>query len=138
MNTSTTVTNPGAGTTGDTILNRVFALDRLTVGASALALTVGALPIARLLDWSTWIVLAVGLGLAPYGWMLHTIVRDRAYHSPSARLSAVGDALWVLASIAVLVVAPEATSTVGKWIVGAQALMVADIGLLKAVGWRRS
>ncbi len=138
MRTSTTISGPDTGATGSTILARIFALDRLTVSVSAAALTLGAIPIARLLDWPTWIVLAVGLGFIPYGWMLHTIVRNEAYASATARLTAVGDALWVVASAAVIVLAADATSTIGAWIIAAQALMVSDIGVTKVVGWRRS
>lgn len=138
MNSSTTIRKSDTKTTGATILAHVFALDRITVSTSAAVLTVGAIPVARLLDWPTWIVLAIGLGFIPYAWMLHTIVRDETYDSSSARLSAVGDALWVVASAAVIVLAPDATSTIGRWIIAAQALMVADIGLMKALGWRRA
>lgn len=138
MSTSTTLTNPDIGTAGPTILTRIFALDRLTVSVSAVALTLGSVPIARLLDWPTWIVLAIGVGFIPYAWMLHTVVRDGAHHGASARLSAVGDALWVIASVAAIVLAADVTSTVGQWMIAGQAVMVADIGLIKAIGWRRS
>ncbi len=138
MTNSMRSTDPGTGTSGPTVLARIFALDRFTVSASAVALTLGASPIAGLLDWPTWIVLAIGVGFIPYGWMLHTIVRSEAYASSAARASAVGDALWVLASLAVIVLAADATSTAGMWIIAAQALMVADIGLIKVIGWRRS
>lgn len=134
----TTATTPGPGTTGSTILARIFAVDRLTVSTSAAALTLGAIPIADLLDWSTRVVLAIGVGLIPYAWLMHTIVRERAYESTAARLTAVGDALWVVASVAAIVLANETTSTVGIWIIAAQAVMVADIGLVKLIGWRRS
>ena len=123
---------------GATILARIFAFDRITASVSAAVLTLGAIPVARLLDWPTWIVLAVGLGLIPYGWMLHTIVRDRNYNSGTARLSAAGDALWVAASVATIVLASDATSTIGAWIVAVQAMMVADSGIIKVIGWRRS
>lgn len=137
MTTSATITKPAPDTDDPTILSRVFIVDRFTVSVSALALTVGAIPIARLLDWPTWIVLSVGIGLIPYAWMLHTVVRNKAFTTAPARLSAVADALWVLASVAVIVLV-DRTSTIGTWLVAAQALMVADIGLLKVVGWRRS
>ncbi len=138
MTTSTAINTPNTATGGSTILSRIFAVDRLTVSASAAVLTLGAIPIAGLLDWPTWIVLAIGLAFIPYGWTLHTIVRDEAYESAAARLSAVGDALWVAGSAAVILLLPEATSTVGKWIIAAQAVAVADIGLFKMLGWRRS
>lgn len=138
MNASTGTTNPETGTAGPTTLARVFALDRLTVSISAGALTLGAIPIAGLLDWPTWIVLTIGVALIPYGWLLHTIVRDEAYHSSTARLTAVGDALWVTASAATIALTAGSTSTIGAWIIAAQAVMVADIGLVKVLGRRRS
>ncbi|MDH4280593.1 MAG: hypothetical protein OEZ14_16195 [Acidimicrobiia bacterium] len=137
MTTSATITNSAHDTTEPNTLSRIFTFDRFTVSVSALALTVGAIPIASLLDWPTWIVLAVGVGLIPYAWMLHTVVRNKAFATAPARLSAVADALWVLASVAVIVLV-DRTSTIGTWLVAAQALMVADIGLIKVVGWRRS
>lgn len=135
---SVTMPDPRTGITSHKILPRIFALDRLTVSASASVLTLGAIPIAHLLDWPIWIVLTIGVGLIPYGWMLHTIVRDNAYDSPTARVSAIGDTLWVIASVGAVVLAADATSTIGTWIIAAQALMVADIGLIKLIGWRRS
>ena len=142
MTTSATTEHPAAdhraGTLTPTILSRIFALDRFTVSASAATLTFGAIPVARLLDWPTWIVLVIGLGFVPYGWLLHTIVRNRSYHSATARATAVGDALWVMASVAVIVMAADVTSDIGQWIIAAQALLVADIGLVKLIGWSRS
>ncbi len=120
------------------MLARIFAIDRLTVSISAVALTLGAIPIARLLDWPTWIVLAIGIGFIPYAAMLHTIVRDGTYRSAAARLTAVGDLLWVVASVMVIALTNDETSTIGLWVIAAQALMVADIGLVKWLGWRRS
>ncbi len=123
---------------GPEILRRIFAFDRMAVVATAAAFTVGAVPVARLLNWPTWIVAAIGVSLIPYGLMLHRVIKHHRYHSTPASLSALTDAVWVVASVAIIVVTAGTTSTVGLWIIAAQALLVADIGLIKMLGWRRS
>jgi hypothetical protein len=137
------VHSQGSGRTGvdagsrRSILTTVFALDRAFAATSAAVLTIGGFWLADLLDWPGWVVTAIGVGLAPYAYLLHVIVRDGLHRSTLARLTAVGDAGWVVGSAALLLGRPQATSTVGAWIIAIVALVVADIGMTKVYGWRQ-
>ncbi len=124
--------------TDNRILRGVFTFDRAFAAASALALTVASPLLADVLDWPTWVVAAIGLALAPYALFLHWVRRSGNLRSVWAKMSAVGDAGWVLGSALLLLGWPDATATAGKWLVVVAAAVVADIGLVKMFGWSRA
>ena len=140
MNTSTQIlTTPRpVPSNGRRILAGVFAVDRALVFSSAAVLTFGGPLVARLLDWPSLVVIAIGLTLVPYGFLVQTIHSRQAYYSGLARLTALGDGAWVAGSVALILGWPAATSTLGKWFVAIIAAVIAEIGLPKVLGWRRS
>lgn len=69
---------------------------------------------------------------------LHLAVGRQERPSPSAvRFAIIGDALWVLGSIAVLLVARDGLTLTGIGLIAVAAVAVADILLLKQIGLGR-
>ena len=116
---------------------RTFVVDRMLSGGSAIALIVGSPAIARVLDWSTPVVIAVGLGLALNTLLLHTIIQRRAFNALLAKVSADVDISWVLASVALAAGLFGDTSTTGRWLIAGGAIGVAGVAALKLVGIAR-
>lgn len=135
--TSSTDTGHPSVRSSNRVLRGVFAFDRAFAASSALVLTLASPILANVLDWPTMVVAAIGLALAPYAFLLHHVYRSTRLRSGLAKFTAGGDAAWVVASIVLLLGWPDATSTVGKWLIAAAAVVVTDIGLTKLYGWSR-
>ncbi len=116
------------------IAERTFVADRVLSGGSALALIVGSSAIASVLDWSTAVVVSIGLGLVLNTLLLHTIIRRRAFSSLLAKVSADIDIAWVLVSLAIAAGLFGETSTIGRWLIAAGAAGVGAVAVLKVVG----
>jgi len=121
----------------NSVLVRIFTVDRNFAALSVMLLTIGSPLVAAVLDWPTMAVAAIGLALAPYAYLLHRIHQSGKLRSGLAKVTAIGDAAWVVASVVLIVGWPDATSTVGNWLIAAIALVVAVIGLTKLHGWSK-
>lgn len=119
------------------LAERVFAADRAVSAGSALSLVAGGVVIADVLEWSTWVVVAIGLGLAVNSLLLHIIVRRGDFASLAAKTSAEIDIAWVLASLAIAAGLLGETSAVGRWLVAGGAVVVGAVAALKVVSIRR-
>ena len=120
------------------LLRRVFEFDRLLAASTAALLVVGSVFIGNVLDWPTLVVAIIGAALVPYAWILHMIVQKGDLGSAPAKLTAGADFAWVIVSVALLIGWPDNTSTAGKWIVGAIALAIGQIGLTKIIGMHKA
>lgn len=84
-----------------------------------------------------WLMLALGAGLLCFaGGLLRQILR-RSLKRGEAILTIIMDEGWVVASIALLVLAPHWFSGAGQWLVALVALAVAGLAIAQWVGLRR-
>lgn len=119
------------------LAERVFEADRAVSAGSALSLVAGGVVIADILEWPTWVVVAIGLALAVNSLLLHIIVRRGKFASLAAKASAEIDIAWVFASLAIAAGLLGETSAVGRWLVGGGAVVVGAVAALKVVSIRR-
>ncbi len=120
------------------LLKRVFQVDRAISLASAVVLMTFSGAFGNLLGWDTIVVAALGAVLVPFGLALHVIIARRLHTHWLAKATIAADFGWVAASIAVIATLSNDASSAAPWLIGAQALVIADIGLAKIVGLRRS
>jgi len=107
----------------------VLKLDALTCLAAGAVMSLGAVPLSAPLGLDPLLLLVAGCSLFPvaalFAWMAWT-----ASLGPGlVRLAVVGNAAWVAASIAVLVLA--APTSLGIAFVAAQALVVAVLAAME-------
>ena len=119
------------------LAERVFVADRAASAGSALALVVAGVVIADVLEWPTWVVVSIGLGLAMNSLLLHMIVRRDDFSSLAAKASAEIDVAWMLTSLAIAAGLLGETSAVGRWMVAGGGIVVGAVAALKIVGIRR-
>lgn len=118
---------------------RICFADALFSSASAVVLIAASGPIASLLGPSVpqWLVAAIGICLIPWA-LLHFHLARRSVFSPElARTSMIGDAAWVIVSIAVMIFDAHLLSGMGLVAIGAVALEVAGIGIAKYISTRK-
>ncbi len=118
------------------LLRRVFAIDRIVCGASAVVVLARAPWVAEVLDWSTAAVAGLGLVLVLNTVLLEVVHRRVDQHIWLARASVIVDLVFAVGLTAVPLV--WSTSTVGTWALGATALFVVDVAIAKFVGLRRA
>ena len=106
------------------LAERVFVADRAASAGSAL-------------EWPTWVVVSIGLGLAMNSLLLHMIVRRDDFSSLAAKASAEIDVAWMLTSLAIAAGLLGETSAVGRWMVAGGGIIVGAVAALKIVGIRR-
>lgn len=103
---------------------------------AGIGLATASAPIAGLLGpaLASGRLVAIGAFLIAWG-AFHLIAGGAARISPNAmRLAATGDGLWILGSVALLVVAGNTLTGVGVMLVAAQTVAVASIMLIKLAG----
>ena len=77
----------------------------------------------------------IGLGLLPFAWMGYQASRDESNMVKRGQVITIMDLTWVTASIGVLLIFD--LTTIGQWVVGIVALIVADFALFQWLGMRR-
>lgn len=102
------------------------------------ALTAFSAPIAALLgpDFTSQAVLGIGLFLVVWGVSHLAAGRTEPLPVGAVRVAIVGDALWVVASAALLIADWNGLSALGIAAIAVVAVAVADIMLLKMIGLR--
>jgi hypothetical protein len=115
---------------GATFLRRTLALDAATCVAMGALLVAFQAPLAGLLGLPAGLLFYAGLALFPCAALMLAAHRSRAL----AWLVVAGNAAWVAASVAVLLVASP--TALGYAFVIAQALAVAVLAWLEALGIR--
>jgi hypothetical protein len=84
-----------------------------------------------------WLMLALGAGLLLFAAGLLRQILRRPLSRGEALLTILMDDTWVLASILLLVLAPDWFSAAGQWLIGGVAAAVAAIALAQWIGLRR-
>jgi len=116
-------------------VRKILAVDALTCVAAGALMSIGAGPLAQATDLPQPLLFGAGLSLFPvaalFGWMSRT----RHLNAPLINLAVVGNAAWVLASLAVLVAFPP--TPFGYVFVLAQASAVAVLAWLERRGAAR-
>jgi len=121
------------------LLRRAMQADALVSGLSGLLLTMLPGALSGLMGFSRpGVVLAVGLGLIGYALWLLFSARQPIVNLWAGRAAVALNALWVAGSVVLLVSAPGLFNTLGQWLVGIVAAVVADFALVQYLGLRRA
>lgn len=114
----------------------VYAVDALGSAALGILLIVFAGPLADLFGpgLPATVLLIVGIGLLPWAGFNLWIARRPAYPRGAATLNVIGDIGWILASIALVLLAP--LTALGVLAVTAIGAFVLAVCLTKAAGLR--
>lgn len=120
-----------------TFLRRVLAFDALTSGAMGLMLVVAAGALGPLLNLPVPLLRGVGLSFIPFV----ALVAYAATRSPASRslalTVAILNAVWVVASVGLLMSGLVAPNILGTVFVAAQAVFVGVLAELQIIGARR-
>jgi hypothetical protein len=116
----------------------VFTFDALGSAALGILLAVFAGPLADLFGPAlpSTALLVVGIGLLPWAAFNLWIARSSRYPRNAVVLNVIGDAAWVLASLALVLFAPGGLTVLGLLAVIAVGLFVLAVGLTKSAGLR--
>jgi hypothetical protein len=120
------------------LLRRALQADALVSGAMALLLTFGAGTLAPLLALPQPLLLETGLFLIAYAAFVGWLGSRAALQRPLVLLVIIGNALWTLASIALLISSAVAPNAFGLAFVVMQAIAVGVFAELQYMGLRRS
>ena len=119
------------------VVQRVFLLDAVTCLVMGVALLAGATKLAPLFGLPPNLLSIAGLLLLPSAAFIAWVAtrEERPYLGVLAVLA--GNALWIVASVVVLLGVPVSPSALGLVFVGGQALGVLVFTLLEAGALRR-
>lgn len=108
-------------------------------GVTGLAGVVAATPLAVWLglNGSSGLLRALGVGLLLFAAALFRLARTDRPDPRWAAAASVADALWVVGSAGLLLLAPELLSPVGQWALGLTAVAVTAFAIAQAAGLRR-
>jgi hypothetical protein len=113
--------------------------DAAVSGASGFLLTLLPGPLSALIGLAEPdYLLVVGIGLIGYAaWLLFSARRPEV-NLWAGRTVILLNVLWVAGSAALLLAAPGMFNSLGQWLVGLVALVVADFALVQYIGLRRA
>jgi hypothetical protein len=120
------------------LLRRAILADAVVSGAMALLLSIAATPLARLLSLPEPLLRETGLFLIGYVALLGWLATRPAMPSLLVWLIVVGNALWTLGSVALLVSGAVSPNLLGIVFVAVQAIAVGVFAELQFLGLRRS
>jgi hypothetical protein len=124
--------------TATPLLRRAMQADALVSGGSGLLLTLVLGPLSALIGLpQPGFLLAIGLGLIGYAMWLLFSARRPAVNLWAGCTAVVLNLLWVAGSVVLLAAAPDHFNTLGQWLVGIVAVIVADFALAQYLGLRR-
>ncbi len=122
----------------DRPLRRALQADAIVTAMSGVGLLLAAEPAARLLGMAaSWPIALLGVDLILYAAWVGYEAWQAALRVRRARIMLALDIVWVLASVALILIDPFGFTAAGKWAIAAQADGVAVLGLLKYLGLRR-
>jgi len=105
---------------------------------SGLAFVLFSKAIANFLGLSTsWIILALGLGLILYGLQIYSAARANPINTSVAKFAVYADGAWVLGSAVLIFANLVDFTTAGKWAIAIVADLVLVFAILQYVGLRR-
>lgn len=113
-------------------LNKILALDALTCALIGIVLTLSATALATLLALPQDLLFYAGCLLFPIALFMAVLARQARPWAAGVSLVIIGNAAWVLASLAVLVIASPNALGVGFLVI--QALVVAVLALAEFRG----
>lgn len=118
------------------LLKYTLLVDGIVSVAAGIAFLALSGLVADLLGPAFGGTLVMGLGAFLFAWgAFHLVLSSQETPSVAGvQVAIAGDAIWVLGSIAVLVVDGSGLTTTGAAFIGALAIAVADIMLLKMKG----
>jgi len=119
-------------------LRRALQADAIFSGFSAVALALGAAPLAPWLNLPEALLQETGLFLIAYALFVGWLGSRRSMAAAWAMLVIAGNAAWVLASVALLLSGMVAPNGLGVAAMLAQALVVGVLAELQTIGLRRS
>jgi hypothetical protein len=116
----------------------VYRLDAGISGSMGLCLFVLATPLATLVGWPPMQTILLGAGIFLLPWALFNWAIGAAGRADpiSVTLNILGDGLWVLLSLALLVLHSAQMTPIGVTLIAAQALAVAAVFVTKLAGRR--
>jgi hypothetical protein len=121
------------------LLRRAMQADALVSGVAGLLLAMLPGPLSGLTGLSKPLVLFfVGTGLVGYALWLIYCTRGPGVNLWAGRVTIALNAVWVAATVVLLLARPDLFNTLGQWLVGIVALVVADFALLQYFGLRRA
>lgn len=134
-----TVSNNSTPTRQDTFLRHALQANALFSLICGLAFVVASGVIARFLGANipSIVVLIVGLGLLPFGYMVYRVAAQSPLQPHQARMVTIMDVSWVIGSILLLVLGWGLFTVGGRWLIGLQAEAVATFAVLQTIGLRR-
>lgn len=119
-------------------LRTALLADAAISGATGLLLAIGAGWLEPLLAVPTALARWAGIALLPYAAFLLVLARSESVARSSVLAVIVGNAVWALASVALVVSGAIDPNALGTAFVVAQALVVAAFAEAQLVGLRRS
>ena len=122
----------------DAALRRALLIDAAASGAMGLMVLLGAGLLDQALALPASLLRAVGVGLVPFAGLLVWIARRTPVPLGLARVVVAGNALWVVASVALLLSDAVAPTRLGVLFVLAQAAAVAVFAWLEHAGVRQA
>jgi uncharacterized protein YjeT (DUF2065 family) len=120
------------------LLRRAFLLDTIASGMMALLLTIGAGALAPLLDLPEQLLRETGLFLIAYTALVGWLATRQSMPKFLAMIVIAGNAVWTIASIALLFSDAVAPNGLGQIFVVTQALVPGALAELQYIGLRRS
>jgi hypothetical protein len=120
------------------LLRRVIQFDAIFSGISALALTFGAGMLAPLLDLPEALLRESGLFLIAYTALVGWLGTRQSMPKALVLIVIAGNAMWTLASIALLFSGAVTPNLLGQVLVAAQAIAVGAIAELQYIGLCKS
>jgi hypothetical protein len=124
--------------TNPSLLQRALLLDAALSGATGALLALGAGPFSSLLGLPVPLLRWVGIGLLPYAAFLVFLTKRKPISRPGSWVVVVGNVLWAVASVLLLVSGWVEPTTLGYTFTIGQALMVLVFADLQFMGLRRA
>jgi hypothetical protein len=119
-------------------LRRAILADAIFSGASAVLLTLGAGPLAPLLNLPEPLLRETGLFLIAYAALVWWLGTRQAMPKPLVIIVIAGNAAWTIASIALLFSGWVNPNLLGEVLVAMQAIAVGAFAELQYIGLRKS
>jgi hypothetical protein len=119
-------------------LRRALLADAIFSGVSAVLLTLGASPLASLLNLPEALLRETGLFLVAYAALVSWLGTRPSIPKPPVWIVIAGNAAWAVASIALLFSGWVTPNLLGEVAVAMQAIAVGVFAELQFVGLRRS
>ena len=121
------------------LLRRTLRANALVSTVNGIACLIGAGFLASLIGIGSPVpIFVLGLGLLVFALIVFNVSTQHPINRRTIHLIFIGDVVWVVASVIVLVFDPFAFTTAGRWLVVATGDIVLGFAILEGVGLYRS